>query len=91
MSNQATNRKITRAVIRQPRYLEDFGRVEADVILYVASTDNKESRIRVITSVLKRKDEAFTSLYLRLTQDAARLWRLLEQQGIPARPSGLAA
>ncbi len=91
MTKLAPTPKITRALVRQPRYLQDFGRVEADVVLYVASPENSESRVKVVTSVPARRGEDFKALYLRLTQDAARLWRLLEAQNFPVQSDARAA
>lgn len=83
MTHGITNQTITRALVQNPRYLADFGRVEADVVLQMSDGGTPETNVKVITSVPAHEGEGFESLYVRLTQDAARLWRMLEARNFP--------
>ena len=80
---QESKTRISRALVQNPRYLEDFGRVEADVLLQFEGQRSDSAGVKVVTSVPLRRNERFESLYIRLTRDAARLWRLLESKNLP--------
>lgn len=66
------------ALIDDLRYVADFGRIEANVVLVLSDQSSKSQPISILTSVPAVEGEEYASLYTRLTQDAAHLWRLLE-------------
>lgn len=68
---------IAHGWVRDVRYLPDFGRYEAAVILrLIAGRTSRD--VEVITSVSAHPDEAPNALRQRLVLDAARLLRLSE-------------
>lgn len=76
MYTQKTPAEIAYGWIRDIRYLPDFGRYEAAVILHLADPVDGEKDVELITSVAAHPDETDRALHQRLVFDAARLFRL---------------
>jgi len=64
--------------VRDMRYLPEFCRYEALVVLSVSGGPNGAAEVELVTSVEAHPDEAPRALRERLVYDAARLFRVFE-------------
>ena len=76
MQNLKSPAEIEYGWIREARYLPDFGRYEAAVVLHLSGSHDGNRDVELITSVAAHPDESGEALRQRLVYDAARLFRL---------------
>ena len=78
MEQMKTPAEIQYGWIRNLRYLPDYGRYEAAVVLHLMEKGQAPRDVEMITSVAAHQDEDPAALQQRLVFDAARLMRLAE-------------
>ena len=78
MKTLSTPAEIAFGWVRDLRFLPDFGRFEAAVVLRLHDIQTGPRNVEVITSVDAHQDEDPASLRQRLVFDAARLMRLAD-------------
>lgn len=70
--------EIEYGVIRNLRFVADFGRFEAKVLLHLSGGQARSDNLEFLVNVPAREGEPFEDTRLRLVMKAARLYRLHE-------------
>ncbi len=70
--------EIDYGIVQNLKYVEDFGRFEAKVLLHLKQAKTRSPNVEFFVNVDARQGENFEDLRLRLVLKAARLYRLYE-------------